>query len=137
MNKNKEIFEYLNPSNYSSFNLLDLWLTSLNDVRQKEMAGDISKEEYIEAMKEKSNIFLPNKKFMLDKYGKQHFCFNDPSVAMRHYTWAFELKHGWLWVSYSSDGLTLFVYKFPRPTEEDLLIEFKDKVREIFDIKTF
>ena len=56
---------------------------------------------------------------------------------MRHYVWTFELKHGWLWVAYSSDGLTLFVYKFPRPTEEDLLIEFKDKVREIFDIKTF
>ena len=137
MNKQKEIFEYLNPPKYSSFNLLDLWLTCLNDVRQKEIAGEISIEEYIEVMKERSNIFLPNKKFMVDKYGKQDFCFNDPCVAMRHYVWAFELKNGWLWVAYSSDGLTLFVYKFPRPTEEDLLIEFKDKVREIFDIKTF
>lgn len=137
MNKQKEAFEYLNPSKYSSFNLLDLWLTCLNDVRKKEIEGEISTEEYMEAMKEKSNMFSLKKKFMLEKYGKQDFCFNDPSVAMRHYVWAFDLKQGWLWVAFSSKGLTLFVEKFLNTNEEDLLIDFQNKIREIFDIKTF
>mgnify|MGYP000583289010 CR=1 FL=1 len=137
MNKQKEIFEYLNPPKYSSFNLLDLWLTHLNNVRKKEIAGEISTEEYIEVIKERSNIFLPNKKFMVDKYGKQDFCFNDPCVAMRHYVWTFDLKNGKLWVAYSSDGLTLFVDKNLCSTEEDLLVDFQNGIREIFDIKTF
>jgi hypothetical protein len=130
-------FKKLEPKKFSSLNSFDLWLTVLEELRIKELKGEIEHHIYFKAIKEKSLLFSTEKDFLINKFGKQDFCFNDLNNSFRHYIWKFQVEHGLIWISSSIDGIRIFVHKNENSSEEQFLENFKIKIRDIFNIKLF
>ena len=137
MNKFKKQFDSLKPLKSSQFQLFDLWFNVLQETIEKERNGDISKEQYIEAIKQRSDILTLTKNDLINILGKQNFTFNDPYVAMRHWVWTKSIESGIIWISSSQKGVQFWLYKEPNSTYQEFFEEVQSKLRDIFSITLF
>ena len=132
MSKNKKLVEFQNSNSTPMMNLPELrkWIDSVYE----KIHTLNNKEESYKLFSEVNKILKDNKKFLLEKIGKQDFCTKD-SANRRLYCWKFYIEEcGEFWIITAPErGTSIEVNIFEN--KNDLFIEsFKDKIREIFEL---
>mgnify|MGYP006084312077 CR=1 FL=1 len=133
MAKNKKLlnFENSNSTPIQNITLLREWIDSVYE----NIHTINNKEESYKLFSEVNKIFKDNKKFLLEKIGKQDFCTKDSANRIL-YCWKFDIeKYGEFWIITAPErGTSIEVNIFDN--EEKFCILFKEKIRKILELES-
>lgn len=133
MSKNKKLVEFQNSNSTPIMNLPELrkWIDSVYE----QIHTLNNKEESYKLFSEVNKILKDNKKFLLEKIGKQDFCTKD-SANRRLYCWKFDIEEcGEFWIITAPERGTSIEVNIFDNKEKDFCLLFKEKVRQILELE--
>ena len=132
MAKNKKIIEFENSGSTPMVNIPELsaWLDSSYSTIHKIK----NKEDSRKIFDDINKILRDNKKFLIEKLGKQDFCTKD-SCNRRLYCWKFDVEEfGSFWIITAPERGTSIEVNFEKNQKDFFIEPFKNKIREIFEL---
>tara|TARA_B100000073_G_C23698387_1_gene559282 strand:+ start:469 stop:876 length:408 start_codon:yes stop_codon:yes gene_type:complete len=133
MSKNKKLIEFENSNSTPIQNipLLREWIDSC----YHDATTSKNKEKSYKILEEVSKIFRNNKKFLLNKLGKQDFCTKD-SANRRLYCWQFNIESlGVFWIITAPERGSSIEVDILDDKEEEFCLLFKEKIRQILELE--
>lgn len=123
-NIEKKYFENSKSINVMNSAIFNDWINN-----EFEITRDVFEERHL--------LLRDNKKFLLNKIGKQSFCITD-SQRRRVYVWKFKLENlGEYWILTAPERGTSFEFSlFENVSELDFFESLKKHLRNIFSLTT-
>ena len=132
MAKNKKLTEFENSNTTPMVNIPELreWFdrsySTIHKTKDKENGRKIFNDI--------NKILRNNKKFLIEKLGKQDFCTKDSSNR-RLYCWKFDVEEfGSFWIFTAPERDTSIEVAFEESQKDSFIRLFQNKVREIFEL---
>lgn len=132
MAKNKKLTEFENSNATPMVNIPELreWFdrsySTIHKTKDKENGRKIFDDI--------NKILRDNKKFLIEKLGKQDFCTTD-SCNRRLYCWKFDVEEfGSFWIITAPERGTSIEVIFEESQKDSFIRLFQNKVREIFEL---